>query len=263
MNLFRNTNQNETETTKEPLFRKILAGIAMIILVFGTYILGVIAAEGDIDSRKAEYHETVKQIESKQSELTEAEKDISTKQTELKDIEKKITSTNTKLDETKEELKSKEAEYNETIKVIESKKQIESEISSLNNTIGNKQSEIKTLDQTIEEKQKTVLEEEEKIKAADETLNYMKGIIQEAEKARKTLPAGYFLVGKDIPADRYKITTNGTRGSNLFVYNKEGKTVVNTIISSRSGHGVSEYVVALSDGMMIEANDTFLYIPVK
>jgi hypothetical protein len=76
------------------------------------------------------------------------------------------------------------------------------------------------------------------------------------------MPAGQLVVGKDIPAGRYKVTAIG-RGDNFFVYNSSGENLVNTIIYSNSDLGVPEYVTLLSDGDVVDAHSPFKYQPVE
>lgn len=72
-----------------------------------------------------------------------------------------------------------------------------------------------------------------------------------------TLPAGKFVVGKDIPSGRYNVT--GT--SNFMV---DGSTDVNTILKGPDCTiGVSEYVCTLSDGDSIDAHGSDTFTPVN
>lgn len=71
------------------------------------------------------------------------------------------------------------------------------------------------------------------------------------------LPAGQFIVGKDIPAGRYKVT--GT--SNFMI---DGSTDVNTILKGPDDDlGVSSYVCTLSDGDSIKAEGADTFTPIS
>lgn len=119
-----------------------------------------------------------------------------------------------------------------------------------------------TLDQEISTKTEEVKQLDSQITSKQSELASLTGKIQETGDAPKELPAGTFVVGKDIPAGRYKVLPVG-RGSNFIVYDENGSNVVNTIVSSVEGHGVPEFVTYLFDNYIIEARSPFQYVPVK
>ncbi|MDD9149273.1 hypothetical protein OYT88_11980 [Sporolactobacillus sp. CQH2019] len=63
------------------------------------------------------------------------------------------------------------------------------------------------------------------------------GQLTKAQGAPKTLQPGTYIVGKDVPEGRYTVTPVGD-GSNFFVHDSSGASVVNTILGS---NGVPSY----------------------
>jgi len=147
------------------------------------------------------------------------------------------------------QLQAKQDELKEAKDVIGKKDSAEADLKKVNDDISVKQGELKLVESVLAEKRAELATIESGIK--------------EKKDAPKVLPAGQFIVGKDIPKGRYKVTTNGTRGSNFKVYDSSGSLVINTIISSLEGHGVKEYIALMGDGYIIDARDTFKYIPVE
>jgi hypothetical protein len=170
------------------------------------------------------------------------------------ELNKEIKTTDKKLSNKKDEYRNtfisldnqiagKEKEVTAALDALKQKDSIDAQIQKLNG-------DLSSLNQTIQSKQSELDSLNNQIKAKNE--------------APVQLPAGQFLVGKDIKAGRYKVVAVG-RGSNFKVFNSSGQNLVNTIIYSDNsdGLGVSEYVTVLSDGDMIDASSAFKYIPVQ
>ncbi|KIO60192.1 Phosphoserine phosphatase [Caldibacillus thermoamylovorans] len=160
-----------------------------------------------------------------------------------------------KIKDKEKELDSIIDERDNILKEVDENKDL---IEAANNYKENKQN----LDQEISSKTEEVKQLDSQITSKQSELNSLTGKIQETGDAPKELPAGTFVVGKDIPAGRYKVLPVG-RGSNFVVYDENGNNVVNTIVSSVEGHGVPEYITYLFDNYIIEASSPFQYVPVK
>lgn len=229
--------------SKKGLILKIGIPIVLIIILIITFNLGHSAGYHDgydsatieIDGKKLDYDQFVKKI-------GDTEKKSKKYEDEMSRIEIEATRIINEFEGVKEE-------YETALEIVSQKDSAANELKTIQTDLDSKKAEITTLDETI--------------KTKNDELASVANLIKAKNEEPKVLPAGMFLVGKDIPQGRYKVTTNGTRGSNLFVYDSSGSTLVNTIISSRDGHGVKEYITILSDGYFIEANDTFKYIPVE
>lgn len=78
----------------------------------------------------------------------------------------------------------------------------------------------------------------------------------------RTLEAeGQFVVGKDTPARRYKVTPIG-RGGGFIVRNSRGILTVNTTLGSGSTGG-DDYVFSCSSGDKIKTQEAVKLIPVE
>ncbi|MEK4871592.1 hypothetical protein [Niallia sp. FSL W8-1348] len=149
---------------------------------------------------------------------------------------------------------------------------VESQVKEINNELSEKQTEIKeglsainTLEINRNEASDLIDEIEGKkdeIANLDSQIQQLQGGIKEAKGKAVELPAGKFIVGKDIPENRYKVLPIG-RGSNFAVFDENASVIDNTIISSSKGHGVPEYIVYLIDGYIIDAQSPFKYVPVE
>lgn len=100
------------------------------------------------------------------------------------------------------------------------------------------------------------------IKGKEGKLSSLTGQIVKAKGSPKTLGAGQYVVGKDIPAGRYKAHALG-RGSNFFVYDSDGSPSVNTILGNAGGIGSGDYTFFCDDGNIIETDESVQLIPVK
>lgn len=173
-------------------------------------------------------------LNDKKATIAQLEDHIQTKQKEFNSLELQV-------EEINNELSEKQKEIKEGLSAINTLEINRNEASDLINEIESKKDEIKDLDSQIKQLQEG---------------------IKEAEGKPIELAAGTFLVGKDIPENRYKVLPIG-RGSNLQIYDDSGSNVVNTIVSSTDGHGVPEYIVYLEEGYIIDAQSPFKYVPVE
>ncbi|KHE66877.1 hypothetical protein LD39_20465 [Halobacillus sp. BBL2006] len=87
----------------------------------------------------------------------------------------------------------------------------------------------------------------------------MSGELQKAEDEPRTLIAGQYFVGKDLPAGRYQVTNIGN-GTNFFVYDSGGYPTVNTILGEDF---YGDYVFFTEEGDKIETLGKVKLIPVE
>jgi multidrug efflux pump subunit AcrA (membrane-fusion protein) len=170
--------------------------------------------------------------------------DLGKEKVKLDKLTSMVKDKQSKLDAINNEYKSKLAEFEVAKKVVADKTSAENQIAELNKQIDSKKGEITGLDSQI--------------KSKNDQLASLTGQIQAKNEAPKVLPAGMFVVGKDIPAGRYKAVPNGGNG-NFFV-NKGAK--VNIMLGSGKFYQ-SEYVFQASNGDEIELTLSAKFIPVE
>jgi septal ring factor EnvC (AmiA/AmiB activator) len=205
---------------------------AFIVLFLIAFNMGNSAAMVDLEKEKVSYDELVSEISNKEKDLSNLSDKLEAKKTELNTLE-------TKFDE-------RQTEFNEVNALVEEKSSIEYEIAALEGKVKEKQTEINSMDAGIKEK-----------KAEFASIS---GQIQEKQEAPKQLPAGQFIVGKDIPSGRYKAVPAGGSG-NFVVYSSSGGLKVNTILGG--SYGEPEYVFYAEEGDMIELSTSAKFIPVE
>ncbi|MEK3806973.1 hypothetical protein MHB63_10560 [Bacillus sp. FSL H8-0547] len=220
-----------------------------------------------IEDEKVTYTELAEKIEQKEAELIE-----------VKEKSRKEEATfNEEVDSINKELESRKKEHGEVIALIETKSKIEEEIKAANEKLSTIQGQLDQqvkdgqaiIDAKLKESQTELEAAQGKVKTLNneieskkKELSAIEGGIKEKKDAPKILPAGFFTVGKDIPEGRYKVVAVG-QGSNFVVYDSTGGLIANTIIGNMEGLGVKEYVIGIVEGYMIEANDSFKFIPVE
>ncbi|KAB2335047.1 hypothetical protein [Bacillus mesophilum] len=209
---------------KRLIIYSLIAGIVIFIAGFG---FGENSASVKVNEQKLNYDELSDEITSGQITLKKTEDKIVELEKELIEVTGEVT---------KKETLIKEASDYESNRTV-----LQDEANKLGEDITSKKAEVKTL---------------------ETQLASISGQIKEKEAAPIDLPAGTLIVGQDIPADRYKVTPIG-RGSNFKVYDSAGNIVDNTIISSIEGHGVTEYLVYLIDGYILENSSPFKFTPIE
>jgi hypothetical protein len=206
---------------KSKMFWMKVIGVLVVLSIF--HGIGASGAKVELNDKKVTLEELTAAIESKEKEV--------------KDIQAKLDDINT-------QYKEKESEFTEALEVVNNKKTIEGEISELKYQVDKRKMEITTLDETL--------------KTKNTELASVEGKIKEKKEAPKTLSAGTFTVGVDIPSGRYKAVPNGGTG-NFFV-NSGAK--VNTILG-KGGFGEPEYIFNADDGDVIEITTSVKFIPVE
>ena len=115
----------------------------------------------------------------------------------------------------------------------------EAKTAKLQDQIANRQQEASSLDASLSAKRSE--------------LESLTGKMDKVRHQPIELPAGEFVVGRDIRPGRYTVTGD----SNLFVTGADGEHKVNTILGGQ--YGVERYVCQLEEGDQIKAEgaDTF------
>ncbi|RWS42195.1 hypothetical protein EKA14_17295 [Bacillus mycoides] len=211
--------------------KKLWITLAVIVGLVISYSIGASGAKVAIEKEKVTYDELKKQIDEKENEL------IYTKS----EVRKGIDEEQKKLDAKKEEVKS-------TLALVDNKNQLTSEIDKLSKDVEAKKGEVGKLDGDIQAKNSELQKLTEGVKAKQEE--------------PRMLGAGEYIVGKDIPAGRYKATAVG-RGSNFVVFDsKSGSATVNTILGN-SSVGRGDYTFFAGSGDIIKTAEQVKLIPVE
>jgi cell division protein FtsL len=159
-------------------------------------------------------------------------------------LEKKISDDKSKLSGLNDQLAESQTTL---VKAGDAKKElsdIQPKIDDAKKQLSDTQSKVGDLQSQLDAKQKQ--------------LDSLKGQIAQAADAPKTLPAGNWSVGKDIPAGRYTATPIG-EGSN-FAVEDNGSYPVNTILGS---NGVPSYTFDCSEGQTIQTEAPVKLTPVE
>lgn len=213
-----------------------------IFFVWGIgYGMGNKSAKTPLSDKKVTYDGLLAEIVKKKNELSSVEDEVKVK----------LDESNTLDDEKKavfKEISENQKEFDEAMEILDKKEEILNEIKTSEDQAFLRNEDLEKLKSDIAAKEKEL-----------ESVNRL---IKEKDEKPLELPAGQFIVGKDIPADRYKVTPIG-RGSNFQTYDPDGRIDVNIILSNREGHGLNEYVTYLFDGYIIDANTPAKYQPVE
>jgi predicted phage tail protein len=219
---------------KNKVLKRVVIGVGAVILFFIGSAVGSSGAEialkdkvetyESLDKKIQDYEKKLKEISEEYEEAKEVTANLDDKKSELSDIESKLKDKKSVLDK----------ELEEGRKEIEKQlKDVESELSSKKEELDNVKNE----------------------------LALSKGELQKAEGEPKTLPAGTYVIGQDIPSGRYQATPSG-RGSNFVVRDSFGKLKVNTILGS-GNHREPSYTFFSEEGDVIETHSSVTLTPVK
>jgi hypothetical protein len=196
---------------------------------------------------------------------------------EYRDVEEKVKSANKEVDALKKE-------KDEAIALIDNKAKVEKELAEVNAKLKDTQGALdkeladgrKEIEVKLAEAKKGLTDEQAKVKAEQAKVQEVQGQLedvqsklatasgqlQKAEGDPKTLGAGQYVVGKDLPEGRYVVTNIG-RGTNFFVYDgSTGSSTVNTILGEGS-IGSGDYTFYTADGDIIETRGQVKLTPVK
>lgn len=195
-----------------------VVGIFLLCLV--SLGIGNSSAKIDLGDKKVTYDELTKEID-KRKEL-------------IQEFNENIESADQNLTELKKNLQSHEEELNKAMEVINNKEKVESEIEKLSEELESKKGELSEIDKDLN--------------AKNDELAAVSSRILKKKKEPKTLSAGTFIVGSDIPASRYSASAASGSG-NFIVYDSGGGLKVNQILGS---YGVAEHVFFAEEGDQIE-----------
>lgn len=226
----------ELETIKNKMYslKKVLIPLGIVILIVIGYGMGSSAAGTKIDGEKVNYEGLIKMIEDSKEKLEANEKELKSKQDAVKANKEELAKVIGDITKERDNLTLGRELFNK-------KNDLESEITSSQGKLDG----IKT-----------------EVASAQVQLDGLQSAIKVKKEEPIQLPAGQFVVGKDIKPGRYKVLPVG-RGANFMVYDSSGSSVVNTIIYSSGDLGVTEYVTILLDGYIIDAHSPFKYLPVE
>ncbi|KGP91778.1 hypothetical protein N780_15460 [Pontibacillus chungwhensis BH030062] len=228
-----------TEKNKPKFFKRkwfwINTGGVIVIFILAFFI-GSSSMATIIDGEKLKYEGLVEKSKS-------IDEEISKKQQETIDLQDQLDQLNEEHGSTKEKINNLKKELGEALALIKEKEIITQEINELTTQEETKTKKIQELDGSIEAKEKE--------------LAVVSGKIIELKDKPKTLSAGFFTVGKDIPASRYKVTPNGN--GNFFV--NEGAKV--NIMLGRGDFYESEYVFQAEEGDVIELTLSATFTPIQ
>jgi hypothetical protein len=200
--------------------------VGVIVALCITYNIGQSGAQVTVDKEKVNYEEIKSKVKDVKIELDNAKYD-------LKDTKSKLAAEQSQLDEKKDKV-------TEVLALVDKRDTVKSDLDKATADLDkyNKQINIKKAE-----------------------LEKLTNIVKAKKEEPKVLSAGQYIVGKDIPAGRYKATNVG-RGSNFFVFDSSGDNVVNAILGDGMV-GDGDYVFFCDDGYVIETHAKVKLIPVE
>ncbi|MYL20785.1 hypothetical protein GLW04_12860 [Halobacillus litoralis] len=228
-----------TEDQKPVFFKRKMFWIhtaAALVIFFTAFFIGSYTRTISLNEEKLKYEEVTMEIE-------KVEKRFIQKQGDQKDLEKDVELLDEKKEEINEQVKALEKDLSEAEALVAEKDTLQADLKKLEESKKSKDSELDAVEAEIDTKK--------------EELAIVTGKIIELKEEPKTLSAGFFTVGKDIPAARYKVTPNGN--GNFFV--NEGAKV-NIMIGSGSFYE-SEYIFEALEGDEIELTTSAHFTPIQ
>lgn len=171
-------------------------------------------------------------------------------------LQEKLNGLNDKISQQNDAYKTAQDQYNSFKEMHKAEFALAGKKDQLTAQVGDAQSQLDSIKSEISDNQS-------KLNSLKGQVAQASGQLTAAKSAPKTLQAGKYTVGKDIPAGRYKVTAIGT-GSNFFVYGggDETNVLVNTILDTSAG-GVSSYTFETSDGDVIQAESAVKLTPLQ
>jgi len=213
--------------------KKLWIIVGVIVFVFLSYIMGVMTSDNMTKTENGTYTELVEKNAGLKKENEKLVEDIYEKEKLVDKKNDEITYLNNDLTEAREVISDADDKEAQSVKLdsdIDNKKK---ELDGVKKEVGAKQAELDKITNGIAAK----------------------------KEAPIVLPAGQYIVGKDVPAGRYK-ATHVDRGSNFFVYDSSGSAIVNTILGN-SAVGSGDYVFFTEEGHVIESRAQVKLIPVE
>jgi hypothetical protein len=287
--------REKKKATKKTLFKRFLIGGVIVVVGLISYGGGLNGAETSIDGEKATYGDLLIKVDNTETKLKSAqedvkkekanleetkedakevmalmdkqdkiEKDIQSKEKELKEKSAQVDKVDSTIDEKKAKVEEEVAKYEKELeqKNADKKKKLEEENASLDKKIEDKKSkvdaEVADHKQELESKLTSL---ESDVKEKEDKLASLETGIKEAEGAPITLNAGEYIIDKDVPTGRYKVTNIG-RGTNFQVFDSSGSAIVNTILGN-GDIGRGDYVFFATENTLIKTAGAVKLIPVE
>lgn len=150
-----------------------------------------------------------------------------------------------KISHDKSKLKDLNNELGNAQNTISQAKDAQNQLDDTNSKLSDAKSNLDNVNSQLSDKQKQ--------------LDLLTGQIAKAAGSPKTLRAGRWTVGKDIPEGRYTVTPIG-EGSNFVTYTTDGSPDVNTILGSS---GEPSYTFDCTEGQVIETEAPVKLTPVQ
>lgn len=166
-------------------------------------------------------------------------------------LAKDIGDLKSKKSELKSELSALKDDYDAAEELVSQKDDLKTQLDTLNKQIDVAQADLKNAKSELKSTQS-------KVDDKKKDLASLTGQVQKAKSAPKTLAAGRYEVGKDIPEGRYKATPVG-EGSNFVTFDGEGVPDVNTILGV---NGEASYTFMVYDGYTVQTEATVKLTPI-
>ncbi|WP_431803780.1 hypothetical protein [Halobacillus andaensis] len=214
--------------------------------------IGLASATSEVDGEKLAYEELVNKSAEQSTELKEIEGNLKHSQEEYKEVLTLIDDKNALEEQMKTLTDDIETKEEENKKLIE---ELQQQIKDKEKETGQ---EIDKFDSQLKEKNGELKQLEEDIQAKKDELKAVTGNVEEAKGEPVTLSAGFFDVGKDLPAGRYKVTPASGNG-NFFV--NDGMKV--NILLGHDELFEEEYVFTADDGDVIELTLSATFTPIE
>ena len=201
----------------------------------------------DIEGEKLNYEQLLDKVEALNEQVVDLEEKKKDYETELSDTEKELDEVNQELDTVNQELDERAVEFASLLDLADEEEALKKKVKSLKKELETKEKEKEDLNSDIKGKEKE--------------LSKMEDVITKKKEDPIELIAGEYIIGEDIPADRYQATNIGD-GSNFVVRSASGSLKVNTILGD-SIVGSGDYVFFGDEGDIIETRAPVKLIPVE
>lgn len=181
-------------------------------------------------------------LNSKKVDAVALEKEVEQSKEKIDELEAAILALENEKDTAEAEAVEMKDEAEVVYALIESKDEMEAQLSDVSGKLKKEEQNLKDMTSKVKEK--------------ESELASLSGTVKQAKGKPKTLQAGYYTVGQDLPEGRYKATPIG-EGSNFIV--NEGMTV-NTILGR---HGEASYTFTVSEGDVIQTEAAVKLTPLE
>ncbi len=213
--------------------------------VYFSLIALILVAVSSVSAHSVGFKKASVLLNDKKVTADEIDSEIKEMQNELESIEEKVEAMEGEKSSKQADLDGLQIRYEEVTGLISQKEDVQKEVDALVSQIEEKNGTLKKISGEVANKQNEL-----------DKLN--KGILVKKKEPR-TLVAGVFQAGKDIPPGRYKVEPASGFG-NYFV---NGGSKVNIILGRGDDLFLPEYVFELDEGDEIEATLSVKYTLVE